>query len=309
MSRDAAGWVGSRRVTFDARKLHWFVVFFVADRWLCGFEAEGWRLVYRDPAGGKLGIVPADDGAPATLEDARWLADAMAFDHDAPIGIQPALHGSWPSQKVADPAAAVQAHQHLDPQDTASVGYYWQSVNTAYGAAAELRFTSSYVIRYDYENTSPSTDFRSRFSGRTELVSLYAMAARQADLLSEYLCLYRILEAADGTNGKRFCASSLPALKTADFGTLLVVDDILEDDEGTNVFETYRTEAVEEVQRLTNLGKDVPKHLHEIRNGLAHGRNNLITHTTRFDDAARALPIVKLLARLTIEPRSPSPAP
>jgi hypothetical protein len=30
---------------------------------------------------------------------------------------------------------------------------------------------------------------------------MYAIAARQADLLAEYLCLYRVLEGADGQNG------------------------------------------------------------------------------------------------------------
>ncbi len=181
--------------------------------------------------------------------------------------------------------------------------YYCESVNTAYGAAAELRFPSgSYLIRYDDEGGSPSTHLRSRFEGRTELVSLDAMAARQADLLSEYLCLYRILEAADGANGKTFASNMPPALQEAEFGTLLVMDDLLEDDEGTNLLETYRTAALAEVHRLGDAVEDVSTYLYRIRNGLAHGKTNLVTPTTRFADAARALPVVKLLARLAVEP-------
>src|SRR5438445_738386 len=82
----------------------------------------------------------------------------------------------------------------------------WDSLTAVYGSAAELRFNGSYVIRYGGEDPAPVTDFIHRFIGREELVSMYAMAARQADQLSEYLCLYRILEAADQRNGKIFAA-------------------------------------------------------------------------------------------------------
>ena len=67
--------------------LRWFVVFNgIADANLWGFDADGWRLRHGDPAAGMLGILPeAEGGARATLDDALWLADALAFDHDAPV--------------------------------------------------------------------------------------------------------------------------------------------------------------------------------------------------------------------------------
>src|SRR5690606_9777270 len=89
---------------------------------------------------------------------------------------------------------------------------YWDSLSIAYTATAELRFGESYVLRYNEEPDAPGLDFAQRFAGREEAVSLYAMAARQADVLAEYLCLYRVLEYADGQNGRSFAAAELPDL-------------------------------------------------------------------------------------------------
>jgi len=44
------------------------------------------------------------------------------------------------------------------------------------------------------------------------------MAARQPDPPSEYLCMYRVLQAADKTNGTAFAAANLPLINSHDFG-------------------------------------------------------------------------------------------
>ena len=152
-----------------------------------------------------------DNDAPSTIEDARWLADALAFDHDAPVGISPAFDGVWPDARPKDPAAHP-AIEPVEPFGTAMTLHYWTSINQGYAAAAELRFNGSYVIRYDGEKDAPSTDFSCRFTGRKEWVGLYAMAARQPDPLAEYLCLYRVLEAMDKTNGKACAGGVMPLL-------------------------------------------------------------------------------------------------
>lgn len=55
----------------------------IADAWLWGFDADGWRLRPGDPARGMLGILPMQGGRRAGLDDAVWLADAIAFAHSA----------------------------------------------------------------------------------------------------------------------------------------------------------------------------------------------------------------------------------
>jgi hypothetical protein len=285
--------------------MHWIVVFNgIADRWLWGFEADGWRLECHDPACGTLGIMPASDGcAPATIEDARWLADALAFDHDAPVGIRPAFDGVWPDAEPKDPAAHP-AIEPVEPFGRAMTPFYWDSINQGYAAAAELRFNGSYVIRYDGEEDAPSTDFSRRFMGRKEWVGLYAMAARQPDPLAEYLCVYRVLEAMDKTNGKACSAAVLPLLSAHDFGQLDVACGTPGGYEYVNVFNVYRDRALQELERLAAAGvEDIAGYLYAIRNSLVHGKWDALTARRgyRATAAGKALPILKLIARVVID--------
>lgn len=286
--------------------LRWFVVFNgIADAWLWGFDADRWRLRHGDPAGGMLAILPAQGDPVATMGDALWLADALAFDHDAPVGISPAWRGVYPDAAPKDPAA-VPPSEPVQPLGSTLSILYWQSLSIAYGAAAEMRFNGSYVIRYGRNDPAPDTNFARRFGGREELVSMYAMAARQADLLSEYLCLYRILEAADMRNGTYFAAETLPRLADHEFGMLRVIGPHLGDDyeSATNAFTVYKDRAVEELRDVAARGvTDVPKYLYNIRNSLAHGKTGVLAHGRgeAFQKAARALPIVKLLARMAVD--------
>lgn len=214
------------------------------------------------------------------------------------------MDGDDPSSPL-DPAATPPV-QPIHPFEGPWTRWYWDHLNQAYLAAAELRFNGSCVLRYELDNASPSTDFSARFAGREELVSLYAMAARQADPLSEYLCLYRVLEAADKANGKAFAKEKLSTLTTNWFGDLRVIPDELNADyeSAPNAFEIYREGAQVEMDRLSEQGADIPAHLYAIRNALAHGKRNILTpsHVERVEDAAASLSIVKLLARMAVEP-------
>lgn len=87
-----------------------------------------------------------------------------------------------------------------------------------------------------------------------------------------------------------------------DFGELLLYR--FDDDSYLNVFESYRESAVAELQRLGAAGvADVPSYLYRIRNSLAHGRVDVLTHADGPAVVAtvRALPLVKLLARSAVE--------
>jgi hypothetical protein len=285
--------------------LRWFVVFNgIADAWLWDFDSDRWALRHGNPAMGRLGILPAAGEPAATLGDALWLADPLAFDHDAPIGVSPAWSGPSPNAPPKD-LAAVPPTQPIHHFDGALSPWYWDSLNGAYGEVAELRFNGSYVIRYGGDDPAPSTEFSRRFKGREELVSMYAMAARQADLLSEYLCLYRILEAADHQNGMTYAAGALSGLASRDFGVLRVIGPDERYETATNAFAVYKDRAAQELQNLRNQGVgDIPRHLYRIRNSLAHGKSDVLAtgHGERFQAAARALPIVKLLARMAVDP-------
>lgn len=295
----------------DWKRCRWFITFSgIADAYLWDFDADGWCLRHGDPAMGRLGIFPLGDGEPnPDLADALWLADAFAFDHDAPIGVLPTLK----DVEAKDPEA-VPPLQPIEPYDGPLVTFYWKSLEIAYTAAADLRFGNSYAIRYECDSTDPGTNFRDRFRGRETRLAMYATAARQADVLAEYLCLYRILEDADLAlkppgkgNGKAFAACTLPTLLDRDFGDLGVVGDDMAGDGSVrwiNAFEVYTGRARAELERLRAEGIDgVSAYLYRIRNRLAHGKRDIIAGAASggFQDAARALPIVKLLARVAVE--------
>jgi len=286
----------------DWSKARWFVVLFgLADAWLCGFDADGrWRLRHGNPAMSSLGILPMEEDGPlATLEDAVWLADCLAFDHDAPVGVRPSAMNT----EVRAPYEPV----HPMP-GTDSAHWYFDDVGQAFSATAEVRFGDSYCLRYDDEDDSaPRTDFTKRFAGLEQHLALYAMAARQADILAEYLCLYRVLEAADGGNGVEFASGQISSVLSHDFGVLQVMP-LLELDAPTNAFEVYRDRAALGLEALRSRGlasdREIGEHLYAIRNSLAHGRRatRVGDFGTSVEEVARALPIVKLLARIVIEP-------
>lgn len=278
-------------------EVNWTVVFSsLADADLWDFEADGWELRHGNPACGMLSIFPGDRGRQAELEDALWLADCLAYDHDAPVTVRPTIHAAadFPFQPI-----------HNAPGNHPTM-WYLDELAQAGAAAAEVRFGGSCCLRYhDEDGPALGTDFRARFAAREDRVSLYAMAARQADVLAEYLCLYRLLEAADGTNGNCFIEQELATLERRDFGTLRVW--WWDHEHWTNAFSAYQYRARAEVRRLRASSCDagaVANHLRDIRNSLAHGKRQTLAGNfgARFNDVAWALPVVKLLARIAIEP-------
>jgi hypothetical protein len=261
-------------------KLRWLVVFYgIADSCIWPIEAEGWWLEHGSPANGMLGILAPHGGdAVPTMSDALWLADALAFDHDAPVGVRPAVRGVWPHVAPVDEEAMLfmQPVEAL-PQQFAL--QYWESVGTALGAAADLRFGASYCLRYESSYPDPGTNFTERFRGREEFVAMYAMAARQADILAEYLCLYRVLEGADRSNGTTFSERVLPTLLEWDFGLLRVIPTFIDSgpDGYIDVFALYKHRARMALYRIGKLGEnDVPQHLYRIRNQIAHGKYRVL---------------------------------
>jgi hypothetical protein len=280
--------------------LRWFLVFYaVADAYLFEFDADGWRMCFRQPAYSSVAILPPAGGAPATLADARWLADACAFDHDAPVGVAPA----WDGDRPRDPAARAPV-EPVVPLPSHMAHWYWDTLGQAYSAIVDNRFNDSQVLRYNEEEPGPSTDFSTRFAAREERVSLYAMATRQADVLSEYLCLYRVLETVYGDNGRRFSTEQLARLRDYDFGTLRVVANRTQNlADCPNVFEVYRVRALHALDQYELPDEAVAKRLCDVRNALAHGKHHALTnpHGQGFDEAVASLPIVKLLARIAVE--------
>lgn len=267
------------------------------------YEAGKWGL--RDDGYGHLVPYTLVDGiatAGVSFDDASFLADSVAFDHDVPTYVSPS------DGHIAAPGKPVGMNRPWVDRDQ----QYEEALEVFFSTLVDLRFTDGIRLRYA-EHGDPLTRFEERFPGvRRQLLALYAMAMRQVDTLGTYLCLYRVLECADGKNGKQFIEKNLVQIHAYDFGTLMTKG--LTAPGGPtavdyDVFESYRDQAVQRVADLRAEGKSdkqLASHLYGFRNGLAHGRPGAATIVlqdfgAQTEAVASDLPLLKLLARIAVE--------
>ncbi|MEU3620407.1 methylamine utilization protein MauJ [Streptomyces sp. NPDC006872] len=267
------------------------------------FEADGkWGMQELSPFGLLVPLPLTTEGfyeaslAAPSLEDVLFIADCTAFDHDSPTAVAP-LH---------EPAVAPYAPIGHDRPWVSAHRTYADVLESVAQQAHEIRYTDALRLRYStYDD--PLTRFSHRFAGRTEPLALYAMAIRHVDLLAEYLGLYRVLEAPRSDNGISFINDHLDSLELYDFGKLLTIPAFLPEhsEEPVEVFSVLKERALGRVEALTTAGVDIAKHLYAIRNGLAHGKKDLILNDfgNTVDAVAADLPLLKLLARIAVEQR------
>ncbi|MFJ4031489.1 methylamine utilization protein MauJ [Streptomyces griseoluteus] len=227
-------------------------------------------------------------------EEIRFLADCICYDHDSPTLVAQLLEGpAAPYEPIGMKRSWLPAEQQ-----------YQQVLEEVARHAHEVRYSDALRMRYaDEESEDPLTRFSERFASRGEALALYTTAIRQVDLLSEYIGLYRVLEAPDKDNGKAFITRSLDHVETHDFGRLMTWPLSLQPAEPIEVFGVLRERALGRIEALRTADIDVAAHLYSIRNGLAHGKKDLILNDfgSTVDAVAADLPLVKLLARLGVE--------
>lgn len=144
---------------------------------------------------------------------------------------------------------------------------------------------------------------RRRFAGVEEPLGLYAMATRQVEMLSEYLCLYRVLEWVEKDNGLSYAQRHLGTVMVHEYGELWSYGH--GGDRRRNIFEMYRARSRKRLGELRARGmtdRDIAVHLYKIRNSVAHGKSKfMLDRTANLAEIGRDLVILKLLARLVIE--------
>lgn len=273
-----------------------FEPFVVDDKWLLDHVEtanlfiplalpDGWQATWDGHAGSLSGDT-------ASFAEAVAFANCISYDHEVPTVVQPFGSGRTPSY---DPVGFPRAW--VDPGRS-----YSDALVAAAEAAVDVRFTDALDFRYP-EKVS-LTEFSHRFSGRAEPLAMYGMALRQVDLLTEYFCLYRICEWADGNNGVSFINDNVDAIATHDFGELRMNYLTLSSEVSSlNVFETYRERAVGRLEVLRTSGvEDIGKYLYGYRNGLAHGKTDLLVQDfgANVDAVATELPLLRLVCRLAI---------
>ncbi|MFI5987546.1 methylamine utilization protein MauJ [Streptomyces sp. NPDC051555] len=231
----------------------------------------------------------------ASLAQTLFFADCLAFDHDCPTTVLPYRSNTPPPYEAIGPL-----RPWADPGRS-----YRDTLAAAVEHAHTLRYTDGVTLRYVTEG-DPLTRFEDRFEGRQEALSLYTTAIRQVDFLSEYLGLYRVLEWPGKDNGKKFTDANLDELRDYDFGSLRMMDSgfpLDQTEDPIEVFDTLRERALGRIEALRTANIDIPAHLYALRNGLAHGKQDLILNDLgpSVDEVAADLPVVKLLARMAVE--------
>ncbi|MER7696749.1 methylamine utilization protein MauJ [Streptomyces sp. NPDC096095] len=267
-----------------------------------GFVAdERWALT-EEPYARLLVPLPLSDeghyepsGEHASLAQTLFFADCIGFDHDCPTVVLPCR---------TDTPPPYEAIGHKRPWHE-PVRYYRDALEASVEFAHQIRFNDDLALRYAPEG-DPLASFEERFNNRREALSLYASAIRQVDLLSEYLGLYRVLEWPQKDNGKKFIEAHLDEIGGYDFGSLQMADlgyhrGPVEDP--IEVFEVLRERAQGRIEALRTADIEIPAHLYALRNGLAHGKQDLVLNDfgPGVDAVAAELPLVKLLARIAVE--------
>ncbi|MEU3560484.1 methylamine utilization protein MauJ [Kitasatospora sp. NPDC006786] len=267
------------------------------------FEASSGQWGLRDESYGYLipyrlvdGI--ATSGAP--LDETAFFADCIAFDHDVPTLTTPA------SGHVKAPGTQIGMHRPWIDRDR----QYEEALGSFFENLVDLRFTDSLRLRYGATG-DPLAQFHARFpGGRRQLLALYVMALRQTDTLGAYLCTYRVLECADGRNGKTFIENHLNEIAKYNFGELKTKGMALPGQPVSDfeVFETYRSLALNRLNHLRTSMRDadIAENLYKHRNGLAHGspgRSNIAIqdYATQAATVEADFPLLKLLARIAVE--------
>ena len=224
----------------------------LASAWTWRFKADRrWLVAVAQPF---ADLVPfsASGADPVPLEEVAFLADCVSFDHDMPSVVRP-LRGAPDQAPPVKPAVdRLSAHPGMD---------YFDTVAAALSMVMDVRFGDVVELRY-YSDEPKLPRFNRRFAGRESRLALYAMATRQVDLLSEYLCLYRVLETPGRDDGIAFIENHLAEIGRHDFGVLYTHDAVT--GRGPNVFEVYRQRALTRLGKLRNEGKDtgaIARHL------------------------------------------------
>lgn len=266
----------------------------MTDAGVSSFDVHGYWHVHHGTPG--PGLVPfREDHTPHTLEEVNFLADCFSFDHDTPTVVRPAA-GTRAAKRP--PIDTLFPYQSREDQ---TLGYY-NSVESTLAEASDLRLgDGTPTLRY-HEYPRLLT-LHPRFAAVAEPLALYAMATRQVEILSEYLCLYRVLEWARKDNGIVYIETHIGQLAKYNFGKLWAHRAWKE--QRWNIFARYRRRAVRRIAELRarySTDRDIAVHLYSIRNSLAHGKQKFtLGRPTELADVGLDTFIVKLLARMVVE--------
>ena len=135
---------------------------------------------------------------------------------------------------------------------------------------------------------------------------LYSSSLRQADFLSEYLCLYRVIESATNSNGKAWIEDALDRALNYRYAKITIASNapVFTKRNLISVFKRRYSSRHKQLKKSFNSNKEIAKYLYNInRCGIAHGKRAIVSPIYGFSyfEIVKDISILKLLARLAIE--------
>lgn len=239
-------------------------------------------------------------GAVRSTARTAFFANVLAYVHDAPVGLLP-VHG----KPLMRSAFGQEQGHHASYQRLAHIHDLVHEGRVGVAATYDFKWRTGGGECLDVPVSTA-------YGAATDLLAMYATALRQHDPLSEFLHYYRVLEAIDGANGKRWVEARLPTLAMHDFGRLFVQPDDPPRRRSRDLFAHYRRQAIRRRDQLVAEGADIAVHLyHNLRCGIAHGKAGVKTFDfgPNVEEVTRDLVLAKMLARMAIDGRVSAPRP
>jgi hypothetical protein len=253
-------------------------------------------LLYKDPYSYELAVLPPLGSEHPSFEELVFYTNCLAYDHDLPTLLLPE-YGRVPVEPL-------RRHGRKHSRDR-----YCEEQCVVLESLGSLKWGSLQYVQFRWGDLEQAVDlsYSSQYRCAAKELSLYSLALRQFDPLSEFLHYYRIMESVDGKKGKNWIANNLERIGTFDFGFLELEDGLYfgNPKRRMNLFQLYRRRAQERLKQLPQLIRNQPIQdyfYHVNRCGIAHGRNNLRHYdfSTTVADIWKDLYVIKLLARIAI---------
>jgi hypothetical protein len=263
-------------------------------------------------------------GKPQPTEAIAWYyADCIAYEHDIPVIVLPtrgdferfgyryALGGPIGSKQQyfgRDHSGRRIKRTCLVPRRNAVKEYYMEQLCTILGEVREIRqgpFTYI-VFRHGRPGARIDLAYSTDYVKAAQDIHLYAVALRQADALSEFLCYYRVIESVTNSNGITWVAAAINRLGSHDFGRIEMGYYLAAVPRTRNLLAIWRRRAFQRLSALRrhhSSASEIAKYLYKInRCGIAHGQKIVRADITpSYFEVVRDTYVLKLLARLAID--------
>lgn len=259
-------------------------------------KIDGKYLLFKDPYSYDFFVLPTVRLEHPPFNKLVFYTNCLAYDHDAPTLLLP-RYGRAPVEPL-------KGHGQKNSREQ-----YCENQCIVLELLGSLKWGSLQSVRFRWSDLEQTVDlaYSTQYGPAAKELSLYSLALRQFDPLSEFLHYYRIMESVDGGNGKSWILNNVNRIKAFDFGWLELEDSAYfgNPKRRVNLFQRYRRKSQERLKRLRSpvSNPQVEEHFYRVRCGIAHGK----THVKHYDFSTTVasiwqdLYILKLLARIAIQ--------